>query len=780
MVKEYSHIALYVWHPTFAPKDRKMGVHWIALKKNGKRLTRKEANDHTQSYIDGSLGRYSVLAQDRGQVITDGIWDVTEYAEKHKLTGAHDKLDDYIRGKAIGFRTLSADGQKTLRGDWHTGLSSDEICAAIQKELIKEGQALPILSPNVLQYIDAVEILAAIKNKFLRILAELATRYGKTNFAGMLIRELDSPLTVVASYVLGSFASFENEFTKWEQFKDFVLVDSSIKGFEEKVKAGLRGGEQVVVYLGMCDGDLRKDRIKFLFNRKERPFLIIDEADYGVHCENQADALKEYRQENDALFAMTGSNGDRAARPWDINYYIRTGYNDMVAEKHFPVRSIPTGLKHFDVDMQLIQQVVDVNYFQMDMAQLADDERTKNPELFEEDGKFLPSLTKWSKNPVKASHFGHSLIKSVYGHATNSGRVYKELDINFQLQSKRQSSDPNSVTVDMWWLPGNTRTANLILIGEQFKEALPDGYRVMVLSGANGHTNRTAEQKATEFIKRAKDDGKKHVVLVTSTIASRSFSVKEISRIFLAFDGGSLASTTQKMARGYTSLMSDLDTKIASVISLSFDPQRDDKFDGIFIEAVANAQKRHPEVKDIYQLWEEVLKTNPCYLTTEDGARLIKPDEYLKLAQNRHSLHRILGTLFVVGDLDEEVQEALLEGNGASFLKATARAAEKGKTSDTKRGKILTSKGHDEKKDRESKVKDAVTMISENLDILVNYAGRDRTYDEVFAFMDLPAHKGARDAVKDEFGVDYEIIKYLVLEGKMKRILLDLGRKLKS
>jgi hypothetical protein len=71
-------------------------------------------------------------------------------------------------------------------------------------------------------------------------------------------------------------------------------------------------------------------------------------------------------------------------------------------------------------------------------------------------------------------------------------------------------------------------------------------------------------------------------------------------------------------------------------------------------------------------------------------------------------------------------------------------------------------------------------MISENLDILINYAGKDKTFEEVFAYMDRPAHREAREAVKEEFGVDYAIIKWLVLEKKMKRILLDLGRRMKS
>jgi hypothetical protein len=528
----------------------------------------------------------------------------------------------------------------------------------------------------------------------------------------------------------------------------------------------------------MCNGELRPDRIRHIFNREQRPLVVIDEADYGIHRIKQVDALQAYLQKDDIIFAMTGSNGDRAAQPWNTNYYIHTGYNDMVTEKHFPVKTKPTGLKFFEVDMELIKQTVDVVYLQADLSRVADEERTKNPAFFEEEGKYLPGWTKWSKNPTKASHFADSTLRSVYGKATKKGNLFRELNIVLQQQSLHLMPKSNDITVDMWWLPGNTRKDNLKIIEQQFNDALP-GHRILVLSGMNGHTNRNAEREVNEFIASARAD-KKNVVLLSTTIAARSFSIKEIGRIFLAMDGGSLAAIKQKCARAYTSLMSDLYAKTALVISLSFDPQRDDKFDPILIEAVENAQKRHPEVKDIYELWEEVLRTNPCYLMSECGAKLLLPDEYLKLAQDRHSLHRVLGNLFVVGDLDVEVQEALLAGNAASFLKATTKAAERGKTTDVKKARLLSPKQRSESLSRESKVKEVVTMISENLDILINYAGKDKTFEEVFAYMDLPAHKEAREAVKEEFGVDYAIIKWLVLEKKMKRILLDLGRRMKS
>ncbi len=60
-------------------------------------------------------------------------------------------------------------------------------------------------------------------------------------------------------------------------------------------------------------------------------------------------------------------------------------------------------LKHFKVDVSRHQLVVDVEFYQMNLASVVEIARTAEPDAFVEDGVFLPSWTKFAANPVRAA-----------------------------------------------------------------------------------------------------------------------------------------------------------------------------------------------------------------------------------------------------------------------------------------------------------------------------------------------------------------------------------------
>ena len=147
-------------------------------------------------------------------------------------------------------------------------------------------------------------MLVAINDGKRRICADLCTRFGKTTWSLGISVETKCPITIVASYVLTSFTSFKNEVTTFEQFRNFVLVNSKDDDYTDQIDNALKNNDKVIVFVSMCNGSNRESRLKDLFTLNHDRLVIIDEADYGVHRLNQSDLLREYVQDNDIVILL--------------------------------------------------------------------------------------------------------------------------------------------------------------------------------------------------------------------------------------------------------------------------------------------------------------------------------------------------------------------------------------------------------------------------------------------------------------------------------------------
>ena len=315
-----SHTIIYVWEDLDAPEsEQKFGDHFSEA--DSLELALKE----TQKYVRGSLGRQKHKF-DEGRVILHKMWDATEYAKLKGRFGKHQKIDDVIR-PVIGHH-VSADVHR---------IDADTLIERVNKELIKHNQALPIAGLSQNQYSAAENVLTAIGKGKRTIVAELCARFGKTIWSGTLIRETDKQLTIVASYVLTSFASFKKDLSSFEQFRDFVLVDAGEEDWEDHVQNAINGGLQTVVFLSMCAGGRRQEKIDFLFGQPVDKLVIVDEADFGVHKAGQSKPLIEARGEDDVIVLMTGTNGDKAASIWPVDHYLSVTYPELLIEKRLTV-----------------------------------------------------------------------------------------------------------------------------------------------------------------------------------------------------------------------------------------------------------------------------------------------------------------------------------------------------------------------------------------------------------------------------------------------------------
>lgn len=730
---------VYVWQDLDAPEaEQKFGDHYCEVDSIQKAFT------DTEKYIRGSLGRQKHKF-DEGRIVIHKIWDATEYAKLKGRFGKHQKIDDVIR-PVIGHH---------VQADVHR-IDADTLIERVNKELIRHNQPLPLACLSQNQHDAVVDVKTALGEFKRTIIAELCARFGKTIWSGSLVRETNVQLTVIASYVLTSFASFKKDLTSFQQFKDLELIEAGDEGWEDQVLHAVAAGLQAVVFLSMCNGSQRQDKIDFLFSLNVSRMLIVDEADYGVHQTKQSTPLIEARGEDDIVVLMTGTNADKAATLWHVNHYLSVTYPELLIEKRLGATSAVSSLKHFTIDPTRHQLVVDVEFYQMNLASVVDIARKEEPEAFLQDGIFLPSWSKFAANPVKAKGFFTNMLQAVF-----EGKGGDD-SLNVDFQTGRRAKEGTKVA--MMFLPGSTTNANLQEIKPIAEQALR-GFNIVLVSGAEDMSNATAEREVKEAIELASKSGQ-HVLILSAGMAQRSFSIPEITELYLAYDTGDNGATIQKMSRTLTPHKIG---KVGRVISLSFDPNRDDKFDSMLIETAQNYMK-NKGITDLKTALADVLRTVDIFKCQPDGAVKVEVDTYLEQALARKSIDRVIGKIAPVAELDPTVIQALGTGKIDLYRAAMANIADKGKTKNTLKGKGRKSGDISDEKAL-ALAREMIATIAEHSDIILYYGGN--TFEEAFSLMDADG-ESIQEEVTEQFGVDYELIKELILTKFINRDLLDL------
>lgn len=415
-------------------------------------------------------------------------------------------------------------------------------------------------------------------------------------------------------------------------------------------------------------------------------------------------------------------------------------------------------LKHFQVDISRHQLYVDVEFYQMNLKSVVDIARSAEPDAFIEDGIFLPSWSKFAAKPVKAKGFFTNMLQAVF-----EGKGGDD-SLNVDYQTGRRAKE--GIKVAMMFLPGSTTNANLEEIVPIAEQALK-GFRIVAIYGEE-MTNATAEQKVKEEIERAEKQGQ-HVLLISAGMAQRSFSIPEITELYLAYDTGDNGATIQKMSR---TLTPHKEGKVGRVISLSFDPNRDDKFDAMMIETAQNYKRNH-KIPDLKQALRDVLRTVDIFKCQSDGAVKVEVDEYLEEALARKSIDRVIGKVAPINEISKEMADALKSGNIEVFRAARQAAAARGKihASALKKPKGSSVNDDDASAKDLALVREMIVTIAQNIDIIKYYGGN--TIEDAFELMDNDGESIQNDVTR-QFGVDYEIIKELILGGFINRDLLDL------
>lgn len=312
-VSDFNRMFVYAWSEKTNKKESKFGQRFV--------FAGQDPYEECLKRIRESIGVRKDLFDD-GTIELSMIWDVTELADKNGMMDKKSKFDDFLRNR-IGF---------IKQNEVHK-LNIEILIDKVNEILRKERLPRPEVKLSTAQFNDAVTVINEINKGKRRILAELAARYGKTIWSSAIAVESGISVVVVSSYVLTSFTSFKNDIRKYKQFQEIEIVNSQEKDYQKKIDQFVEEGKQVMVFLSLCNGSGRDERIKYLNHLDVQKLIFVDEADYGAHQKKQFEALKSMVNDNDVLILMTGTNSDRASSDWDIDFVISTTYFELLVNK---------------------------------------------------------------------------------------------------------------------------------------------------------------------------------------------------------------------------------------------------------------------------------------------------------------------------------------------------------------------------------------------------------------------------------------------------------------
>lgn len=741
-IANHDRLICYLWHERSKPNECKFGQTLVKAE--------EDARDASWDRIKESVGVRKDLCKpglngEEPEIQLFHYWDCTEYANKNGLFYKGARVDDHIR-KNIGHR-------KGNSGEVHS-LSPLEFKLRADKFFTDCNFPLPNVGLAAWQARGVENIIDAFRNGKQFILADLCARFGKTILIGASIIEMNIPLTIVASYVLTSFSSFRNDFSGYEQFRNIVLVNTEDFAWNYQVNLALNEGKQVVVFMSLCKGIHRQPKIDFLFSEKVRRLVVIDEADYGAHKSGQAEPLKRAIKSNDMCIIMTGTNAARAVKHWDIDHLVSNVYPELVMEKNNPQKKYTTTLKNFLIDSERHDLVCDISFYQMNLKRLVEKTMKTEPDLFDGDTDNLPSWTKVAANPIKAKGFITAMMPAIF-----SGRGgFDELNIDIQTNSS------NSKRVAMFWLPGSITNKNFEQACNYIQEALPN-MKIIQLYGEET-SNAKSERWIKEQIEKAQMENR-GVLIVSARLGQRSFSVPDITEIYLAYDEGESGATIQKISRALTP---QIKGKIGRIVSLSFDPNRDNKFDSIILETAIN-YKNSRNIPSAPRALQDVLRTIDIFACAENGAVKIDRDTYLEQVIARNSIASVTGQAANLNHLNSEQIAALARGNFESFQLTKVEATMMGKTG------LNNNEHHSEKNITAvndkllAKARKVIAGIIENIDVIILGTGKRNIMK---ALKKIMMSNIMSQEYFDETGVDINLVHELFVKEVINKNFVEL------
>lgn len=379
------------------------------------------------------------------------------------------------------------------------------------------------------------------------------------------------------------------------------------------------------------------------------------------------------------------------------------------------------------------------------------------------------SWTKVFKDVRKASAPLKQIFQGLYGCSEDNS--------SFQLSALNDSESgtaiDNEFTCVMHWMPQGV--LQLDRLKDLVEQWVPNSL-VVVLSG-NHTTNRQAEEDVKRVVAQARQSHKR-VIILSTQMGSRSFSVPEVEACVFMFDRGDLGSTEQRAARCLTpGLRLDGSTKkVGWIVSLSLDSNRTENLtEMVLIEAQRVAKVKNV---DFVAALRAVLMTMNIFAEKYGvGAGLFQESDIeLVIRQLRDSekLVRVANATINVEKMDvgellemlSNVPPAVREGTVLDSLLPAVRsqvALEDGSTVTPQRASELVR----QLKDLQAKI-ERLNQSALDITALADYEGS--SYVECLEALTPEAAA----SFEETFGVDVHTVRAIIEMGVLPLPILDM------
>jgi hypothetical protein len=405
-------------------------------------------------------------------------------------------------------------------------------------------------------------------------------------------------------------------------------------------------------------------------------------------------------------------------------------------------------LKFFQKDTNRDKVYASVEGYQLDLRPVVIKAKQLHNNIDE-----LPSWAKFVANPKKGKGWYVTLMEAMFNGKHNLYGV----DIERLVDST--NSEMSERRVAMIFFPDNTQVDSLIEIGK-FTQNVLSGWSVVVLNGKTVINGGDCESKVDDIINSTKNN----VLIISAKMAQRSFSEELIDELYLAYDKGQDGATIQKMSRALTS---NSPNKVARIFSLSFDPNRDDKLDTMIFQAAINQVEKKGK-SDIREELKRVYNSIDIFSCNNNGIAIkLNVDEYVKQALEKKGVSRVMGKKSDLTLLTKTQIQALLNGNVDYLRNEIKERTETGKTKDSSNKSSEGVKVEKPSNIDIEKVREVIISIIEHSDVIM-LAAKNKGAKNITEALQIFEENNWTSIIEEEFGVKYEVVKYLYTTGVIK------------
>lgn len=606
-------------------------------------------------------------------------------------------------------------------------VSVDDVIRVIRVKTGDEIISLNTFKPHFLQEIAIRKILDTSSiNNSVNVISELCARFGKTLTYLELLKRSNSDILILPSFVHSVFTSFKNEIVgkfndenigKWTNFFGYKVIDTiEDDSWSEKLSLNL-GKNKMIIFVSLQTPEESLSKFDCIKNISgERKIIVIDEADFGAYTCKSNSIISYLNSVGDVPYRMkivtSGTGISRASSIFlneEINDVLSISYTEMLLSKRGEtkylleeyidelddsnslVKDFLKGLRNnHNYWMSTLDYAPDINFFKLVL-----------PEKHRQEIESLnldEDLTGWSKllsDVTKNTNIIKPIINGLWGKSKN-------VSLDTLAISNAIGYDPKVVQ----FFTASPSNEQLNKLADLFRSQLPN-HIIRVLSGDNDVKNATAEIHVKHDIKRCKDENKEGVIVLSTNMGSRSFSVSETDVVVLMFDNGSVSSLVQKTSRALTGGKDFFgnDKTCGNVISLSLDPNRVDPVDLFIVE---ESQKNKTKSESINSVIRRIRRSVNIFSIDDNGDKinLLINDEYYSELINKFNFERLKNTQINLLPLisDEELRNSLLDINSSEVSKNESKKKElKSKGKKFLDGKSKGNSNEDEDEDKFTK-----------------------------------------------------------------------------